>query len=81
MGFLYFLLIGAAAGWIAGKLMKGGGFGFFLNVALGIVGGFVGGWVFGFLNIDLGMGVLTGQLITAVVGAVILLFVAGLFKK
>lgn len=81
MEFLYFLLIGAVAGWIAGKLMKGGGFGLLLNIVLGIVGGFVGGWVFGLLNINLGMSPIIGQLITSVLGAVVLLFVAGLFKK
>jgi len=81
MEFLYFILVGAAAGWIAGKLMKGGGFGFLRNIVLGIVGGFVGGWVFGLLDINLGMRPIIGQLITSVVGAVILLFVVGLFKK
>ena len=44
MGLLYSLLIGAIAGWLAGKLMKGGGFGLLINIILGIIGGFVAGW-------------------------------------
>lgn len=47
MGLLYALLIGAAAGWLAGKIMKGGGFGALINIILGIVGGLVGNWYFG----------------------------------
>ncbi len=78
-GLIYFLLIGAAAGWIAGQLMKGGGFGLIVNIILGIIGAFVGGWLLGELGISVGSG-LTGSLITSVIGAVVVLFVAGLFK-
>ena len=46
MGLLYSLLIGAIAGWLAGKIMKGGGFGLLINIILGIVGGAVGNWLF-----------------------------------
>ncbi|WP_417953743.1 GlsB/YeaQ/YmgE family stress response membrane protein [Flagellimonas spongiicola] len=46
MGILYAILIGAAAGWLAGKIMKGGGFGALINIILGIVGGAVGNWLF-----------------------------------
>lgn len=80
MSLLYFILIGAVAGWLAGQIMKGGGFGFLVNIVLGIIGGAVGGWLFGQLGISAGGG-LTGSLITATVGAVAVLFVAGLFKK
>jgi uncharacterized membrane protein YeaQ/YmgE (transglycosylase-associated protein family) len=45
---LYFIILGAIAGWIAGKIMKGGGFGLVMNIILGIIGGAVGGWVFGY---------------------------------
>ena len=79
-GLIYFLLIGAAAGWIAGLIMKGGGFGLIVNIILGILGAFVGGWLLGELGVSLGQGII-GQIITAVVGAVIVLFVAGLFKR
>ena len=77
---LIFLAVGAVAGWLAGKLMKGGGFGLVMNIILGIIGGIVGGWLFGVLGISAGGG-LVGSLITAVVGAVVVIFVAGFFKK
>nr|WP_288932281.1 GlsB/YeaQ/YmgE family stress response membrane protein [uncultured Allomuricauda sp.] len=80
MGILYALLIGALAGWLAGKIMKGGGFGALLNIILGIVGGAVGNWLFGALGIHISSGIL-GDLITGVIGAVAILFIAGLFKK
>lgn len=80
MNLLYVLLIGAIAGWLAGKIMKGGGFGLLLNIVLGIVGGFVGNWLFGVLNINLLEGVI-GDVLTGGIGAVVVLFVAGLFKK
>ncbi len=79
MNFLMFLVLGALAGWIAGNIMKGGGFGILMNIVVGIVGGIVGGLVFGLLGIG-GDG-LIGSLITAVVGAVILLWVIGKLKK
>jgi len=80
MGFLYFIIIGAIAGWLAGKVMKGGGFGLLMNMVLGIIGGVVGGWVFGVLGISTEGGLL-GSLITSVVGAILILFVARLIKK
>ncbi|RDY59877.1 GlsB/YeaQ/YmgE family stress response membrane protein [Flagellimonas nanhaiensis] len=80
MGIIYALLIGAAAGWLAGKIMKGGGFGTLLNIILGIVGGIVGNWVFNLLGIHIGTGII-GDLLTGVIGAVLILFLAGLFKK
>ena len=76
---LGFLVIGAIAGWLAGNLMKGGGFGLFGNIIVGVIGAVVGGWVFGFLGVTASGFI--GSLITAVVGAGILLFVVGLFKK
>ncbi len=80
MSLLYFILIGAVVGWLAGQIMKGGGFGLLVNIILGIIGGAFGGWLFGQLGISAGGG-LSGSLITATVGAVAVLFVAGLFKK
>ena len=75
-----FLLIGAVAGWLAGLLMRGGGFGLLGNIVVGIVGAFVGGFLFGLVGISAGGG-LIGSLITAVVGAAVLLFIVGLIKK
>ena len=80
MTIIYFLLIGAAAGWIAGQLMKGGGFGLLGNIVVGIVGAVLGGYLAGSLGISLGGG-LIGALVTAVLGAVVLLFIVGLIKK
>ncbi len=80
MEFLYFIIIGAVAGWLAGRIMKGGGFGLLLNIVLGIIGGAVGGWLFGILGLS-SDGSLIGSLITSVVGAIAVLFIAGLFKK
>ena len=64
---------------IAGKIMRGGGFGFLWNLILGIIGGVVGGWALSLLNISWGGTI--GSLGTAVVGAVLLLWIASLFKK
>ncbi len=80
MDFLYFLLLGAVAGWLAGTFMKGSGFGLLGNILVGIVGGILGGWVFGLLGIG-SDGSIIGSLVTAVVGAVILLFILGKLKK
>jgi uncharacterized membrane protein YeaQ/YmgE (transglycosylase-associated protein family) len=76
---LIFLAIGAVAGWLAGVILKGGGFGLLVNIVVGILGAIVGGFAFGLLGISAG-GIL-GQIITATVGAVLLLFVVGLIKK
>ena len=79
MGIILSIVIGCLAGFCAGKLMKGGGFGLILNLLLGLLGGALGGWLFGELGIS--WGGLLGQLGTAVVGAVVILFIASLFKK
>ena len=71
------LIIGIVAGFIAGKLMRGGGFGLFINLLVGVIGGVLGGWVFGLLGIAT-TGLL-GSLITSVVGAVVLLWIVSLF--
>ena len=78
-GLLIFLAIGAVAGWLAGTLMKGGGFGLLGNIVIGIIGAVVGGFVFGLLGITAGG--LLGAIITSTAGAVILLFVVRLFKQ
>jgi uncharacterized membrane protein YeaQ/YmgE (transglycosylase-associated protein family) len=77
---LLWLLIGAAAGWLAGLLVKGYGFGVIGNIVVGIVGSFIGGWLFGVLNISTGGGIF-GAIIGATVGAVVLLFLVGLVRR
>jgi uncharacterized membrane protein YeaQ/YmgE (transglycosylase-associated protein family) len=74
------LILGCLAGFCAGKLMKGGGFGIIMNCVLGLFGGVVGGWLFSLLGIE-GGGSLLGQLGTAIVGAVVILWIASFFKR
>lgn len=73
------LILGCLAGFCAGKLMKGGGFGFIMNLILGLFGGALGGWLFSVLGIA--WGGLLGQLGTAIIGAVVILWIASLIKK
>lgn len=80
MSLIAFIIIGAIAGFLAGKIMKGGGFGFVLNLILGVVGGIVGGWVFSLFGIHSDGGFI-GSLVTAVVGSVIVLWIASILKK
>ena len=76
---LIFLAIGAVAGWLAGVIMKGGGFGIVADIIIGIIGAVVGGLVFGLLGISANG--LIGSIITATVGAIVLLFIVRMFKK
>jgi uncharacterized membrane protein YeaQ/YmgE (transglycosylase-associated protein family) len=80
MHLILFLVIGGVAGFIAGLLWKGKGFGLLVNVLVGVAGSFVGGWLFGALGIRT-TGGLSGSLITATVGALVLLAVLNAFKK
>ncbi len=79
MGWIWWIIIGVVAGWLAGKLMRGGGFGFIVNLLVGIAGAVIGGWVFGLLGIAAG-GII-GSLVTALVGAILLLWIISLFKR
>ena len=79
MNFIAFLIIGALAGWIAGNVMKGKGFGLLGNMLVGIVGAFVGGFLFGLLGLA-SFGFI-GSLVTATVGAIVLIYVVSLIKK
>lgn len=74
------LIVGAVAGWLAGVIMKGFGFGLIGNIVVGIVGAAIASWLFPRLGISLGAG-LVGAIISATIGAVILLFVIGLVKR
>lgn len=74
------LLIGAVAGWLAGLLIKGGGFGLIGNVIIGVLGAVIGGWLFSLFGISPGNR-WPGTLVTATVGAVVLLFLLGLIKR
>jgi len=76
---IWFLLIGLIAGWLAGMVMKGGGYGIIGDMIVGVIGAFLGGWLFGVLGI--GVGGLIGSLITAFVGAVILIFLLRVIRR
>lgn len=79
MEFLWFLLLGAVAGWLAGLIMKGRGFGILGNILVGVVGAFVGGFLFRLLGLDAENTL--GALLMATAGAVVLLAVVGALRK
>ncbi len=79
MHFIWFLLIGLIAGWLAGKIMRGRGFGLIGNLIVGVIGSLLGGFVFRLLGLS-AYGYL-GSLVMAVVGAIVLLFLIGLIRK
>lgn len=79
MEFIWFLLIGAVAGWLAGQLFKGSGFGLLGNIIVGILGGIAGGWLAGLLGIHFAG--IVGQLLVAAGGAIVLLWILSLVKK
>jgi len=74
------LLVGLVAGWLAGKLIDGTGFGLIGDLGVGIIGAFIGSWLLGALGIFIGMG-LIGAIISATIGAVVLLVVIKMIKK
>jgi uncharacterized membrane protein YeaQ/YmgE (transglycosylase-associated protein family) len=76
---LIFLAIGAVAGWLAGVIMSGGGFGILGDMVIGVIGAFIGGFAFGLLGLTTSG--LIGQIISATAGAIILLFLLRLIKK
>lgn len=78
-GLIFTLIIGAVAGWLAGTIMKGKGFGVLGNIIVGIVGAMLGGFLFGLLGVSAGG--MVGSLVTATVGAIVLLWLVSLIKK
>jgi len=80
MGLLAWILVGLIAGWLAGQVMQGGGYGVVIDILLGLVGGVLGGWVFGLLGIWPGGGMI-GSIVVAFVGAVILVGITRVLKK
>jgi uncharacterized membrane protein YeaQ/YmgE (transglycosylase-associated protein family) len=79
-GTIVSLILGAVAGWLGGQLFKGSGLGLIGNIVVGILGGFIGYWGLGKLNVSLGTGWL-GYILTAAIGAVVLLAVLNLILK
>ena len=79
MYFIWYLLIGLAAGWIANLIVKGSGSGLFVNLIVGLIGGILGGWILSFIGwIPVGT---LGSLASAVIGAILLLWFASLVSR
>ena len=76
---LVFLIVGAIAGWLAGVIVKGHGFGLVGNIVVGIVGAFIAGWLLPTLG--LGLSGIVGSIVYALIGAVILLVIIGFIKR
>ena len=75
---IWHLILGGIAGFLAGKILRGDGYGIIVDIILGLIGGWLGGWLGGKLNIHLGGSI--GYLITAVIGAIILVWIVRLIK-
>ncbi|CAN1721769.1 Transglycosylase-associated protein [Hyphomicrobium sp. 1Nfss2.1] len=76
---IIFLVIGAIAGWLAGTLVKGYGFGLLGNIVIGIIGAYIGAWLLP--QIGFGMSGLIGAIVSATIGAIVLLLLIGLVRK
>jgi uncharacterized membrane protein YeaQ/YmgE (transglycosylase-associated protein family) len=81
MDFIIWLVIGAVAGWLAGTLVRGSGFGLIGDIVVGIIGGFIGGWLWPKLGLPVIGSAFISELITATVGAVILLLLIRLIRR
>jgi uncharacterized membrane protein YeaQ/YmgE (transglycosylase-associated protein family) len=80
MGILAWIVVGLIAGWLAGQVMKGGGYGVLVDIILGLLGGVLGGWIFEKLGVSTGGGMI-GSIIVAFIGAVILVGITRLLKR
>ena len=78
-GIIVTLILGAVAGWLGSQIYKGSGLGLLGNIVVGIIGGFIGYWGLGKLGVSLGTGYL-GYILTAAVGAIVLLFIINLIS-
>ena len=79
-GLVVILLVGLVAGWLAGQLVQGTGFGIIGDIIIGIIGAFIGSWLLPQLGIRIGAG-LVNAIASATIGAVLLLFVLRLFRR
>ena len=75
MSFLWYILIGILAGWVAGKIMRGGGFGLVVNLVVGIIGGLLGGWLFGLFGL-----IPVGSIGSFIIGAIVLLWLVSFMQ-
>jgi uncharacterized membrane protein YeaQ/YmgE (transglycosylase-associated protein family) len=79
MNLIWWAVVGLIAGWAAGRIMKGGGYGVVMDIVLGIIGAVVGGWLVGALGIQAGGFI--GTILVAILGAVVLIWITRLLKK
>ncbi len=77
---IIFIIIGIVAGWLAGQVMRGGGFGLVGDLIVGVVGALIAGWLFPRLGVNLGSGIV-GAIISSAIGAVILLVIVRLVRR
>ena len=77
---LVIIVVGIVAGWLAGKIVRGTGFGIIADLCIGVVGALIGAWLLPRLGVHLGTG-LVAAIVSATVGAVVLLIILGLFRK
>jgi uncharacterized membrane protein YeaQ/YmgE (transglycosylase-associated protein family) len=77
---IVWLIVGAIAGWLAGLIVKGGGFGLLGNIVIGIIGAVIAGWLLPTLGVHLGAGII-GAIIDSVIGAVVVLVIISLIKR
>ena len=80
VGWIGYIIIGGIAGWIAGKIVKGGGSGILMNIVIGVVGALIGGFLLSFF-VDTAAGGFWFTLFTAILGSVILLWVVGMVRR
>jgi uncharacterized membrane protein YeaQ/YmgE (transglycosylase-associated protein family) len=80
MGIIAALIIGAIAGWLAGKIVRGAGFGLIGNIVIGIIGALLAGWLLPQLGVGLGTGWIR-DIINATIGGVIILVILSLVKR
>lgn len=80
VGWISYIVIGAIAGWIAGKIINGGGRGILMNIVIGIIGALVGGFLLSFF-LDTASGGWWFTLLTAILGSVILLWIVGIVQR
>jgi uncharacterized membrane protein YeaQ/YmgE (transglycosylase-associated protein family) len=80
MGIIIWLIVGAVAGWLAGTVVRGGGFGLIGDIIVGIIGGLIAGWLLPRIGLVIGGGIIA-EIINAFIGAVILLVIVRLIKR
>jgi uncharacterized membrane protein YeaQ/YmgE (transglycosylase-associated protein family) len=77
---IIFIVVGVVAGWLAGQVVRGGGFGLIGDLVVGVIGALIAGWLFPRLGVNLGGGIV-GEIISSAIGAIILLVIVRLVRR